>query len=192
MTKSEYQKWQMNLVTAAEMAESGLTENEAVQQFGAAVADDVAEAEEKEELMRAECETWTEDGWASMVEAFQSAPVRETTLTQKVWTDTPVERAYRRFVSSADELCEESEGMGLDKKEWDKQIGFVESVVHMLRVEHDSDHLKEAASAKSLTTVVDLCARGFYNLENQGTPVCELLSRTARAASELRDVLTQV
>lgn len=189
MAMSEYEKWQMNLVTAAEMTQSGLTENEVIRKFGERVTNGINNDESEEPEPNGVSESWSEQDWASMVAAFELPPTSETTLSPKVWADTPLERAYRKFVEAAEQLCERGA-----EAAFGRQSRFIEAVVNVLRTEHDSDHLEEtaASSAKSLTTIMDLCGRGWDNLAYQKTLFGDLLVRTAQAAAELRDVLAHV
>jgi hypothetical protein len=182
MSKAEA-AYRMNLVTAAEMAVTGLKEEEVVRQFGARCAEDA----ETPELLISESESWLAEAEAYVEEALQPVPVTGTLVEPVVWPDTPVERAYKSFVSAAAELCDQCARLGFEKP-----AGFIEAVINVLRVEHDSHHMKEAAasSVKSLTTVMDLCGRNWDNLENHGTEFGQQLELTTRAAGELRDALS--
>jgi hypothetical protein len=197
MTK--FEKWQMDLVVAAEMAETGLTAEEVVRPFAALGAADLEQdmqqeenEEEQNQLLRIESEKWTEEEWASMMEAFQLTSFKEVVLTPKVMPDSPLERLYRSFVNSVDQLCEELVGVGSNRKEWDRQLGFIEAIVNALRNIHDAGHLRESASSfdRSLISVVDVCRTGFDNLPEQGTAFSDLLSQTAFTAAALRGELS--
>jgi hypothetical protein len=200
MTK--FEKWQMDLVIAADMAESGLTEEEVVQQFAALGALEIQhdlqqelnqqeKEEQKQGRLRTEVDTWTDENWLSMMEAFQVALFKETVLIPKQIVDSPLEKVYLRFVNAAEQLCEELVGVGSNRKEWDRPLSFVEGIVNVLRSSHDSGHLRDSAATfdKSLISVADVCRTGFDNLADQGTVFSDLLSLTANAAAALRGEL---
>lgn len=187
MTEQEYQKWQMELVTAAEMAETGLSEQEVVRLFGAR-AEQETDNEKAEREVQFLTESWTDDAWHSMAAALELPTISNTALSPKVFVDDAVERAYRKFALSAEQLCEECAGA-----EWDWQTGFIEAVLNRLRIEHDSGHLMDMAGSgfKALTTLINVCEKSFENLENQGTVYGDLFSAAAQAAGELRDVMAK-